>query len=120
MVDILATYCSILRRGIEICDEISALYQPDWAIDWASRTLMQTAAMRIAFADRLNDPELMAEQTSSVTKIIDHYLDNHWADYDRFIKPDPTKHQQVLQLHSALKTLMDEVVELTNALLKAE
>lgn len=118
MVDSLVTYCSILQRGVKVCDALSALYKPDAAIDWASRTLMQTANMRMAFDERLIDPELTVEQTSSVTGIMDRYLDNHWADYNQFIKPDQAKHQQLLQLHAALRVLMDETGALTNALLK--
>ena len=116
MVDLLAVYCNILRRGIEVCDALSALYQSDAAIDWAERSLTQTASMRMAFADRLANPKLTVGQTSSVTGIIDHYLDNHWADYDRFIKPDPAKHQQLLQLHAALKSLMEEIAPIHNTL----
>jgi hypothetical protein len=116
MVDRLATYCNFLKRGVELCDAISALYAPDAAIDWASRTLMETANTRMAFADRLINSRLTPEQTSSVTALISRYLDNHWADYDRFIKPDPAKHQQMLQLHAALQALMEEVGALTNVL----
>ena len=75
MVDPLVTYCSILQRGVEVCDALSALYQPDAAIDWANRTLMQNANMRMAFNDRLTDPELTVEQTSSVSGIMDRYLE---------------------------------------------
>jgi hypothetical protein len=116
MVDRLATFCNTLQRSIAVCDALTALYAPDAAIDWANRTLMQTASMRMAFADRLIDPELTPEQTSSVTGLISRYLDNHWADYDRFIRPDPAKHQQMLQLHEALQALMNEVGALTNVL----
>jgi hypothetical protein len=49
MVDRLATYCSILERSIIVCDALLALYAPDGALDWASRTLMQTANVRMAW-----------------------------------------------------------------------
>jgi hypothetical protein len=116
MVDPLATYCSILQRSVEVCDNLSALYEPDAATDWANRTLMQTASMRMAFAERLIDPELTAGQTIAIVGVMDRYLDNHWSDYERLIKPDPAKHQQMLQLHAELRALMDEVGALTNAL----
>jgi hypothetical protein len=120
MVDPLATYCSILQRSVEVCDNLSALYEPDAATDWANRTLMQTASMRMAFAERLIDPELTAGQTIAVVGVMDRYLDNHWSDYERLIKPDPAKHQQMLQLHAALRALMDETGALTNALLEGQ
>ena len=116
MVDPLATYCSILQRGVELCDALSALYQPDAAVDWASRTLMQTGSMRMALADRLANPKLTAGQTLAVVGVIDRYLDSHYSDYEKLIKPDPAKHQQMLQLHAALKALIDEIAPIHNAL----
>lgn len=116
MADRLATFCSILQRGVELCDALSALYAPDTAIDWANRTLMETANVRMSLADRLNNPELTPEQTSSVTGLIRHYLEGHLADYIDIPKPDPIRHEQVLQLHTALQTLMEEVFPLTIAL----
>lgn len=62
MADFLTTYCNILRRGVELIDALSALYQPDAAIDWASRTLTQNANVRMAFADRLIGPEFTETQ----------------------------------------------------------
>jgi hypothetical protein len=116
MADLLATYCDILRRGVKLIDALSALYQPDASIDWAGRTLTHNANVRMAFADRLINPELTINQVASVRGIISHYLDNHWADYDQFIKPDPDKHQQILQLHAKLQALMDETVLISNTL----
>jgi hypothetical protein len=114
MADFLTAYCDILRRGVELIDALSALYQPDADIDWASRTLTHNANVRMAFADRLINPKFTDNQISSVVSIISHYLDNHWADYDQFIKPDPSKHQQMVLLHAKLKALMDEAISLAN------
>lgn len=109
MVDRLATFCSILERSIVVCDALSALYAPDAAIDWANRTLMETANVRMSLAARLAKPDLDLEETGIVIGLIRRYLDGHWADYEKFIKPDPAKHQQLLQLHAALQALMEEI-----------
>ena len=119
MADRLATFCSILQRSVEVCDALSALYQPDAALNWANQTLMETANVRMAFADRLVEPDLDLEETSIIVRLISHYLDGHWADYIDLPKPDPAKHEQVLQLHAALQSLMEEVAPI-NIALRAE
>ena len=116
MVDSLATYCSILQRSVEICDKLSALYEPDAAIDWANRTLMQTANTRMGLADRLINLDLDLEETNIVIGLISRYLDGHWADYIDLPKPDPAKREQVLQLHAVLQALMEEVAPIGVAL----
>ncbi|MGI4733908.1 MAG: hypothetical protein ACRYG7_01890 [Janthinobacterium lividum] len=40
MVDSLATYLTLLQRGIAMCDTLAKVYEPDIAQDWAGRTLM--------------------------------------------------------------------------------
>jgi hypothetical protein len=58
MADRLATFCSYLTRSVELCDALSAVYAPDAALDWASRTLMQIANLRMSLADRLANPQV--------------------------------------------------------------
>jgi hypothetical protein len=48
--------------------------------------------------------------------LISRYLDSHWADYIDLPKPDSAKREQVLQLHAALQSLMDEVAPIDVAL----
>lgn len=116
MADRLATYCNILQRGVELCDSLSALYAPDAALDWANRTLTETANVRMGLADRLANPKLTDVHVGIVMTIIDRYLDGHWADYLNLPKPDSTKRTQVLELHESLTALMNEVAAFYNTL----
>ena len=119
MVAPLTTYVDILRRGITLCDALSSLYEPDVAIDWANRTLMQTSTLRMSLTERLADPQLTLIEASTLVGSISHYLDSHWADYQKFPKPDPAKHAQVVQLHAGLEALMNEMAPIYNALREA-
>ena len=116
MVDYLPTYLALLERGVALCDTLAKVYEPDIAQDWASRTLMQIGNVRMGLADRMIDPELVLEQTSSVTSMIDRYIDSHWADYLELPKPDPAKRARVLELHEALTAVMNGVGPISNAL----
>lgn len=63
----------------------------------------------MGLAGRLAKPKLNPEETGVVIGLISRYLDGYWADYIDLPKPDPAKREQVLQLHAALKALMEEV-----------
>ncbi|RZL09167.1 MAG: hypothetical protein EOO62_14340 [Hymenobacter sp.] len=118
MVDILAAYCAALQHGLTLFDALARIYEPDAALDWASRTLMQISNQRVALTSRLAKPMLTVEHTLAMMTTIDRYLDSHWADYLEFPKPDPTKRTQVLELHKGLTTVINEVGPLYNTLRK--
>jgi hypothetical protein len=116
MVDYLPTYLALLQRGVTLCDTLAKVYEPDIAQDWASRTLMQLGSLRMGLADRMIDPELVLEQTSSVTGMIDRYIDSHWADYREIPIPDLTKRARVLDLHEDLMAVINGVGAISNVL----
>ena len=116
MVDFLNAYLALLQRGVTLYDTLAKVYEPDMAIDWANRTLMQIGSTRMGLADRMANPKLIDIQTLAVIGIISRYLDSHWADYVDFPKPDPTKRARVLELHEDLKVVMNGVGAIYNIL----
>ncbi|RZK27925.1 MAG: hypothetical protein EOO63_12360 [Hymenobacter sp.] len=112
----LPTYLALLQRGVALCDTLAKVYEPDIAQDWASRTLMQIGSLRMGLADCLIDPELVLEQTSLVTGMIDKYIDSHWADYREIPKSDLTKRARVLELHEDLMAVINGVGAISNVL----
>ncbi|RZK29948.1 MAG: hypothetical protein EOO63_07930 [Hymenobacter sp.] len=120
MVNYLPAYQQLLRRGITVFEELLRLYAPDKKVenDWAAITIMQTQNQRNSLAERLIDPptRLTAEETSSVTVSIGHYLDSHWADYQETPTANPQKHVQVVQLHTELENILAEIAPIHNAL----
>ena len=116
VVDPLATYLALLQRGVTLFDTLAKVYEPDMAIDWANRTLMQIGNTRMGLADRMIDPELLEVHTLAVVGLISRYIDGHWADYMEIPKPDPAKRAQIVELHEKLTALMNEVVDFHNTL----
>ena len=115
-MSLLPTYLSLLQSGVILLDTLAKVYEPDMAIDWANRTLMQIGNMSMGMADRMINPKLTDTHTSLVTGIIDRYIDGHWADYLEIPKPDPAKRARVLELHEDLTAVMNEMGAITNAL----
>jgi hypothetical protein len=120
MVEYLPEYLRLLQRALAILDELLALYAPDQhtADDWAARTLRQTQQQRGSLAERLAQPPapLTAEDTSTVTASLGHYLDGHWADYQQLPTADPAKRAQLLALHAALEAVLKDLAPIHNAL----
>lgn len=116
MVDSLSVYLALLQRGVTLCDTLAKVYEPDIAEDWADRTLMQIANLRMGLADRLANPKLTDVHVGIVMTIIDRYIDGHWADYINLPKPDSAKRTWVLELHESLTALMNEVADFYNTL----
>lgn len=119
MVASLPEYLTLLARGVALCDTLSKVYEPDIAQDWASRTLMQIGSLRMGLADRLASPKLTLEHTGIVLRIIDRYIDSHWADYLELPTPDPAKRARVLKLHEELTVLTNDIGVLYNILHEA-
>jgi hypothetical protein len=120
MVEYLPEYLRLLQRALAALDELLALYAPDQRTedDWAARTLRQTQQQRRSLAERLAQPPapLTAEDTSTVTVSLGHYLDSHWADYQQLPTADPAKRAQVLAQHAALEAVIKDLAPLHNAL----
>jgi len=121
MVDYLPQYLRLLQRALAVLDELLALYAPDQqttAADWAARCLLHTQQQRSSLAQRLAQPpaSLTAEDTSTVTVSLGHYLDSHWADYQQLPTADPAKRVQLLALHGALEAVIKDLAPLHNAL----
>lgn len=118
MVDLLTTYLATLQRGMDLCNMLAKVYEPDMSEDWANRTLMQISSLRIGLADRLAAPKLTVAHTLAVIGLISRYLDSHWADYIDFPKSEPAKRARVLELHEHLTAVMNEIGQVYNALLE--
>lgn len=120
MVDYLPEYLRLLHRALALLDELLALYAPDQHIpdDWAARCLRHTQQQRTSLAERLAQPPapLTAEDTSTVSVSLGHYLDSHWADYQYIPAADPTKRAQLLARHAALEATIQGLAPLHNAL----
>ena len=116
MVDYLPEYLRLLQRALAILDELLALYTPDQQAegDWAARCVLHTQQQRSSLAQP--PTSLTAEDTSTVTVSLGHYLDSHWADYQQLPTADPTKRAQLLALHRALEAVMNDLALLHNAL----
>lgn len=108
--DGLAIYQHVLRRAIDVFTAIITLYEPDVRAprDWADITVSEATSQRRELQQRLLATTLKAVSTMTLVSTISHYLDTHWADYER-IMPDPAKRQQVEQLHATLEALMKEI-----------
>ena len=120
MVEYLPEYLRLLQRALVILDELLALYAPNQPAegDWATRCLLHTQQQRRSLAERLAQPPapLTAEDTSTVTVSLGHYLDGHWADYQQLPTADPAKRAQLLALHGALEAVLKDLVPMHNAL----
>lgn len=120
MVEYLPAYQRLLQRALAVLDALLALYAPDQRAegDWAARSLLHTQQQRSSLAQRLAQPPapLTAEDTSTVTVSLGHYLDSHWADYQQLPTPDPAKRAQLLALHAALEAVLQDLAPLHNAL----
>lgn len=120
MVEYLPQYLRLLHRALAVLDELLALYAPDQHTegDWAARCLLHTQQQRHSLAQRLAQPPapLTAEDTSTVTVSLGHYLDGHWADYQQLPTADPAKRAQLLARHAALEAVLKDLAPLHNAL----
>lgn len=120
MVDYLPEYLRLLQRALAALHELLALYTPDQQAegDWAARCVLHTQQQRSSLAQRLAQPPtpLTAEDTSTVTVSLGHYLDSHWADYQQLPTADPAKRAQLLALHRALEAVIKDLAPLHNAL----
>jgi hypothetical protein len=120
MVEYLPEYQRLLHRALAVLDELLALYAPDQRTedDWAARSLLQTQQQRSGLAQRLAQPPapLTAEDTSTITVSLGHYLDSHWADYQQLPAADPAKRARLLALHAALEAILKDLAPLHNAL----
>ncbi|RZL09165.1 MAG: hypothetical protein EOO62_14330 [Hymenobacter sp.] len=119
--DILATYQSVVRRAIDVFTAIIALYEPDIHSerDWADITVSQATTQREGLQQRLFSTSIKEAHALTLMGTLGHYLDAHWADYERLM-PDPAKRQQVEQLHAQLKALMDETIPIIKILRQQE
>jgi len=120
MVEYLPEYQRLLQRALVVLDELLALYAPDQHTegDWAARCLLHTQQQRSSLTERLAQPPapLTAEDTSTVTVSLGHYLDSHWADYQQLPTADPAKRARLLALHTALEAVIKDLAPLHNAL----
>jgi hypothetical protein len=119
MVEYLPQYLRLLQRALAVLDELLALYAPDQhTTAWAARCLLHTQQQRSSLAQRLAQPPapLTAEDTSTVTVSLGHYLDSHWADYQQLPTADPAKRAQLLTLHGALEAVIKDLAPLHDAL----
>jgi hypothetical protein len=116
--DGLATYQSVLHRAIDVFTSIIEIYQPDIhsPCDWADITVSEATSQRNGLRERLAILKLSTIYTVSLVSTLGHYLDTHWADYERVLTPNPAKRQQVEQLHATLENLIKEIAPLSNAL----
>ncbi|MGI4733904.1 MAG: hypothetical protein ACRYG7_01870 [Janthinobacterium lividum] len=116
--DGLSIYQSVLRRGIDVFNAIIDLYQPDIHAprDWADITVSEATTQRNGLQERLTTIKLREADTVTLVRTLSHYLDTHWADYERVLTPDPIKRQQVEQFHTMLEMLTKELSPVTIAL----
>lgn len=120
--DGLAIYQRVLRRAIDVFIAIEALYQPDiqFSRDWADITVSEATSQQRELRLRLLTTNLEAGDTITLASTLNHYLDTHWADYERVLTPDPIKRQQVEQFHATLEALATELSPVTIALRQQE
>jgi hypothetical protein len=117
-LDYLVIYQSVLYRAIDVFTAIIALYKPDIHAprDWADITVSEATTQQRELGLRLHRTEVEAGSTMTLVSTLGHYLDTHWADYERVLTPNPVKRQQVEQLHATLEGLMKEIASLNNTL----
>jgi hypothetical protein len=120
MVEYLPEYLHLLQRALVVLDELLRLYAADQhtAGDWAARCLLHTQQQRSSLAQRLAQPPtpLTAEDTTTVTVSLGHYLDSHWADYQQLPTADPAKRAQLLARHAVLEAILKDLAPIHNAL----
>jgi hypothetical protein len=117
-LDGLTIYRSVLHRAIDVFKAIIDLYEPDIHAprDWADITVSEAITQQRELGLRLLRTQVEAGSTMTLVSTLGHYLDTHWADYERVLTPNPVKRQQVEQLHATLEGLMKEIAPLSNAL----
>jgi hypothetical protein len=121
LTDGLAIYQHVLRRASDVFTAIIALYRPDIRAprDWPDITVSEATTQLNGLQERLLTTTFKAVSTMTLVSTIGHYLDTHWADYER-IMPDHAKRQQVEQLHATLEALMKEIEPINLALWQHE
>lgn len=120
--DGLAIYQSVLHRAIDVFTAVVELYQPDIHAprDWADITVSEATSQRNGLRERLATKKLREADTVTLVRTLSHYLDTHWADYERVLTPDPVKRRQVEQFHATLEALTKELSPVTMALRQQE
>ncbi|RZJ86388.1 MAG: hypothetical protein EOO60_13490 [Hymenobacter sp.] len=121
-LDYLAIYQSVLHRAIDVFAAIIELYQPDIHAprDWADITVSEATSQQRELGLRLLRTEIKAANSITLASTLSHYLDTHWADYERVLTPNPAKRQQVERFHAMLEALTKELSPVTIALRQQE
>ena len=120
--DNLAIYQHVLHQGIDVFTAIIDLYQKDIKLprDWADITVSEATTQRNGLQERLATTRLREADTLTLRGTLGHYVDTHWADYERVLIPDPVNRQQVERFHATLEALIEELSPVTMALRQQE
>lgn len=119
MVDYTTAYLNLVQRAADVFEALVHLYSPDVRAekDWADISAVDAKAQRNGLLERMaSQRALTSARTGTFVSSIGHYLDSHWADYQEFPVANPSKREQVMQLHAKLEAILEEIAPINNAL----